>query len=44
MSDYKEGTKPSLKAVNDIVQAARASGNAALLDTIAWALSGQRVP
>ena len=24
MSDYKEGTKPSLKAVNDIVQAARA--------------------
>jgi hypothetical protein len=36
MSDYtKEGTKPSLKTVNDIVNAARATRNADLLDTIA---------
>jgi hypothetical protein len=36
MSDYsKEQTRPSLKQVNDIVLAARATGNAALLDTIA---------
>ena len=36
MSDYtKEQTRPSLQQVNDIVQAARATGNAALLDTIA---------
>jgi hypothetical protein len=36
MSDYtKEGTKPPLKVVNDIVAAARATGNADLLDTIA---------
>jgi hypothetical protein len=35
MSDYgKEGTKPALKTVNDIVNAARATGNADLLDTI----------
>ncbi len=35
MTDYaKDGTRPSLKAVNDIVVAARATGNAALLDTI----------
>jgi hypothetical protein len=36
MSDYtKEGTRPSLKTVNDIVMAARATGNAPLLDAIA---------
>lgn len=36
MTDYaKDGTRPSLKAVNDIVVAARATGNAALLDAIA---------
>lgn len=36
MSDYtKEGTKPPLKVVNDIVAAARATRNADLLDTIA---------
>lgn len=36
MADYsKEGTRPSLKTVNDIVNAARATGNADLLDTIA---------
>jgi hypothetical protein len=36
MSDYnKEGTRPSLKVVNDVVNAARATGNADLLDTIA---------
>jgi hypothetical protein len=35
MTDYtKDGTRPSMKAVNDIVVAARATGNAALLDTI----------
>lgn len=35
MTDYtKDGTRPSTKAVNDIVQAARATGNTALLDTI----------
>ena len=35
MSDYtKEGTRPSLKVVNDVVAAARATGNAALLETI----------
>ncbi len=35
MSDYgKEGTKPALKTVNDVVNAARATGNADLLDTI----------
>jgi hypothetical protein len=36
MSDYtKEGTKPPLKVVNDVIAAARATGNADLLDTIA---------
>jgi hypothetical protein len=35
MTDYtKDGTRPSQKAVNDIVVAARATGNTALLDTI----------
>jgi hypothetical protein len=36
MSDYgKEGTKPALSTVNDVVNAARATHNADLLDTIA---------
>lgn len=36
MADYgKEGTRPSLSTVNDVVNAARATGNAALLDQIA---------
>ena len=35
MADYtKEGTKPALSTVNDIVTAARATHNADLLDTI----------
>jgi hypothetical protein len=36
MDDYgKEGTKPALQTVNDVVNAARVTGNATLLDTIA---------